>query len=82
MSSESKTRLNVEDIASVRTAILQYLEEHDCITNRLLRELTKIGYDQCIHVFGEMLRSGDLTKIGKASGTRYILPKKKRKKTL
>lgn len=79
MSADSKTRLNVEEIAFVRAAILRYLEEHDFITNRLLRELTNIGYDQCIHVFGEMLRSGDLTKVGKASGTRYLLSKMKRR---
>ena len=73
MSASSRTRLNDEDFANIRRAILHYLQTHEFISNRLLRGLTLIGYDQCIFVFGALLRSGELVKVGKGSATRYAL---------
>lgn len=78
MSASRRTRLNDEDLTHIRGAILSYLQEHEFITNRLLRGTTDIGYDQCIFAFGELLRSGDLVKVGTSSATRYILAKKRR----
>jgi hypothetical protein len=80
MPASSRTRLNDEDLAQIRGAIVNYLQKHEFITNRLLRGLADIGYDQCIFAFGELLRSGDLVKVGTASATRYVLAKKKRKR--
>lgn len=80
MTASSRTRLNDEDLAQIRCAILSYLEEHEFITNRLLRELTSFGYDQCIFAFNELMGSGDLVKIGTASATRYVPAEKKRKR--
>lgn len=80
MTASSRTRLNDEDLAHIRCAILNYLEDHEFITNRLLRGLTHYGYDQCTFAFNELIRSGDLVKVGTASATRYVPAKKKRKR--
>jgi hypothetical protein len=75
----TQTKVSDEEIAQIRRAVLNFLSEHEFISNRLLREVTNINYDQAIYVFGVLQRSGDLTRIGKASATRYALAKKRKK---
>lgn len=73
MEDVSRTRLSDEKLAQIRSAVLRYLENHEFITNRLLRGLTDIGYDQSIYVFADLKRSGDILRIGTSSATRYVL---------
>jgi predicted HTH transcriptional regulator len=73
MSDGSRTRLPDEKLAQVRSVVLRYLEKHEFITNRLLRGVSDIGYDQAIYVFAELMRSGDIVRIGTSSATRYVL---------
>jgi len=77
--SKSTTTLSDEQCAQVEDLIIRYLETHSHLTNRLLRELSGIGYDQAIYFFKLMTAKRRLTKIGEAGGTRYLLaPSKKR----
>jgi len=73
MNSGSRTTLAADTLAKVRVAIFRYLRDHESITNRALRELTGIGYDQAIDAFRKLQKSGDLNKEGVASATRYVL---------
>ncbi len=54
--------------------MIQYLATHPSITNRELRALTGVSYDQAITFFNFMVANGRLLRVGKASGTRYELP--------
>ena len=70
-------KLTQQELLQTQEIVLDYLKAHDAITNRALRHLTSsISYDQAIHFFNEMLFSGTLRRIGKASGTKYVLPDK------
>ena len=51
----------------------QYLARNPSITNRELRALTGISYDQAITFFNAMIANGRLVRIGKSSGTKYRL---------
>lgn len=75
----TRTKLNAEDFTGVREAIIRYLADHEYITNRLLRGITEIGYDQAIFAFNELVGEGTLNRIGSASATRYVLARKQRR---
>ena len=42
------------------------------VTNRLLRSLTGITYDEAIHFLGRMCDEGILQRRGRAGGTHYV----------
>jgi predicted HTH transcriptional regulator len=69
------TRLSKEEIKKVRSLVLRYLQDHDHITNGLLRKLSGITYDQAIHFFAEMIKEDLIERVGITSGIRYILRK-------
>lgn len=71
------TRLSKEEIRKVRSLVLSYLQDHDHITNGLLRKLSGITYDQAIHFFGEIIKEDLIERVGTTSSTRYILRKRK-----
>jgi hypothetical protein len=51
-----------------------YLSQHESITNRELRALTPLNYDQVVSFFNTMIAHGHLMRIGKTTSTKYILP--------
>jgi hypothetical protein len=53
---------------------LRYLRREPFINNSALRDLTGLNYDQAIHFFSRIVSEGALRRIGKAAGTRYIVP--------
>ena len=67
--------LTSEEAASCERHMIQYLVTHPSITNRELRALTGVSYDQAISFFNIMVVTGRLVRVGKASGTRYELPR-------
>ncbi len=69
-----RTKLSQGELLQTQEVVLDYLKTHDTITNRALRQMTSVGYDQAVHFFNEMVSSGVLLRIGKGSGTKYVLP--------
>jgi predicted HTH transcriptional regulator len=61
------------EIHSLQKQVFLFLETEPSVTNRKLRNLTGIGYDQAIYFFNSMLKSGKLVRVGKASATKYVL---------
>ena len=55
-------------------AVLDYVAKQGAITNRECREVTGLGYDSSIKIFGALCLMGMLRKTGAASGTKYVLP--------
>jgi len=53
--SGAPTTLSKEEIEKVKALVLRYLQDHNRITNRLLRELSGIAYDQAIYFFRQMI---------------------------
>lgn len=51
----------------------EYLRTHPAITNRELRAISAVSYDDAIRFLGRMVDEGLLTRMGKSSGTRYVL---------
>jgi predicted HTH transcriptional regulator len=70
---QSRTTLLEAQTAQVEKAVRIYLRQHESITNRKLRELTGIGYDQAIFFFAEMVKANRLSRIGTGSATKYVL---------
>ncbi len=70
----SRTVLTENEFTQVKEAVFPYFSRHESITNREIRELTNISYDQAINFFNRMVAQGHLKRVGKASGTKYVLP--------
>lgn len=71
----SRTKLSEADILLVWEQVCEFLKTHPFITNRTLRALSGINYDQAIHFFGYMVEQGELSREGKSSGVKYRLSK-------
>lgn len=71
-----KTRLSQRQIEAIDKAVMKYLKSNPFVTNKILRSITGINYDQAIQFFNTMLDSQRLQKEGVGSGTRYVLPHK------
>lgn len=67
----SRTKLSKMQVRETQRVVTAYLRTQPYITNRILRSLAKVNYDQAIQFFNLMLEKGVLQKEGKASGTRY-----------
>lgn len=74
--SKHPSRLAEEDLFNVQRIALDYLKTHEFVTNRILRKIAGVEYDQAIHFYNEMLKRKVIKKIGMASATRYILRKR------
>lgn len=79
ITSKLPTKLTEEDLVHVQRIALDYLKAHGFVTNRILREIAGVTYDQAIYFYGQMLKRKVLKKIGTASATRYLVPTKKAK---
>ena len=75
--SKFPTKLTDEDLIHIQRIALSYLKTHEFLTNRILRRIARVEYDQAIFFYGKMLKRKVLKRIGKASGTRYILSAKR-----
>ncbi|MDQ3745148.1 MAG: hypothetical protein M3444_12265, partial [Acidobacteriota bacterium] len=69
------TTLSKGEVARIMALVKSYLKKHSSISNRTLRELAGIGYDQAIYFFNMMVNERQLERGGKGSGTCYTLPK-------
>ncbi len=67
--------LDKNEFTQVKESVFAYLSRHQSTTNRELRALTNIGYDQTTNFFNKMVEQGCLRRVGKGSGTKYVLPK-------
>lgn len=67
--------LTEESLTKISDKVHLYLVSHGTISNRELRALTGITYDQAIYYFNCMVISGKMLRLGKSSGTRYQLIK-------
>ena len=68
--------LSEEEFDKARDLVLAYLAEHQSITNREFRALTKLDYDQAITFFKKMVTEGLLSRSGKTTSTRYFRKRK------
>lgn len=59
-----------------RAMVLRHLATQPGINNRTLRRLTGLNYDQAIKFFARMVEEGAMVRLGRASGTRYVLRKR------
>ena len=57
----------------VKSCVLDYLASNPRVTNRILRTLAPIEYDQATAVLGKMCKEGILARRGRAGGTHYVL---------
>lgn len=72
ITSQFPTSLTDKDLVQIKRVMLDYLKTHEFVTNRILREIVSVTYDQAIFFFGKMLKQKVLKKIGISSGTRYV----------
>ena len=59
---------------AIKRKVIAYVRANGSITNRQCRVLLGIGYDQCITLFNQMIEAGELARVGKSAGVRYVLP--------
>lgn len=69
------TTLSDSTVQVLEAKVFEYLQGNDHITNRELRSLTGITYDQAIYFFNKLLREEKLARIGVASATKYVANK-------
>jgi predicted HTH transcriptional regulator len=70
----SSHTLNEDRLAELEKLVLEFMCDHETITNRKLREISSINYDQAIYFFNRMIEKGTLKRIGVSSGIKYVLP--------
>lgn len=68
----NKNTLSEEDLNSTQLLVMNYLLSHNSITNRELRALTAINYDQAIWFFNRMVEAKQLVRVGTSSSTKYL----------
>jgi hypothetical protein len=71
--SKHKAKLTEDDLGHLERIAFDYLKTHDFVTNRIMRNIANISYDQAIFFFGQALKRKALKKIGAGSATRYLL---------
>ena len=70
----TKNKLPASEIERIRDTVLSYVIEGSSITNRQLRGLVGINYDQAIFFFNQMVLTDSLIRMGSYSATKYVLP--------
>jgi hypothetical protein len=68
-------KLSEQEFASAKEKVLAYLAARKSITNRELRALTQLNYDQAVSFFNKMIAYGYVTRLGKTTATRYERPR-------
>ncbi len=59
-------------VLRLESEVLAFLEENPSITNRRLRDIASVSYDEATQLFRDMLDRGCIKKLGKSSQTRYV----------
>jgi hypothetical protein len=70
---KAKNRLTPEQMVQVESSARAYMSSHGSISNREIRSLSGINYDQAIWFFNQMTTQGKFDRVGVASKTRYVL---------
>lgn len=65
-------RLKEGQLREVEEITMKFLELNPSITNRKLRQISGVNYDQAIFFFNYMIRKRRLRRVGVSSGTKYI----------
>jgi len=71
-SSTGSKKLSDNDFRAAKEMVLAYMASHNSITNRELRALTQLNYDQAVSFFNRMVAEGHFLRIGKTTTTRYV----------
>jgi len=71
-----RTRLTEKQYEHCWKLVLTYLGKQGNIRNRQFREVTGLGYDQAINFFKRATTEKRLARLGTASATHYVLPKR------
>jgi hypothetical protein len=66
--------LTEEQLLQVQRRVVDFLAHNPFITNRKLRDISGLSYDQAIMFFNTMLARGTLKRTGVASSTKYEIP--------
>lgn len=66
--------LSESELGRVEDLVMTHLQDTEFISNRQLRPIANITYDQAIYFFNHMIRQGRLSRVGIAAGTKYCLP--------
>ena len=64
------------DYNEALTATLGHLKVQGRITNKDVRSLTKLRYDQVVRLFRRAIDEGHIERRGRLSGTHYVLAEK------
>ena len=69
-------KINDSDYDEALEATLGHLKAQGRITNRDVRSLTKLRYDQVVRLFRRAIDEGHIERRGRLSGTHYVLAEK------
>lgn len=72
MAITGRTSMSDEKFVEAFSTVERYLKDHPFITNRELRSLTGLNYDQSIKFFNIAISRCLLQRQGKAGGTKYM----------
>lgn len=70
---EQKPRLYSSEYENAKARALKYLASNPHLTNRILRTLAPLTYDQAIAALGRMCDEKVLERHGNAGGTHYVV---------
>jgi hypothetical protein len=71
--SRPRTRITEKEFAEIVVSVRKFLKKESSITNRTLRVLTGLNYDQAISFFNIAVTRGVLRRSGRGSATHYTL---------
>jgi len=74
-----KTRIPREVYVECLASVRRHLNTNEKITNRKIREVTGINYDQAIAFFNLAIAENALIRKGLSGSTHYVLPPSKKK---
>ena len=69
---QGRTSLPDELYQEVLVEVREYLNQHERVSNSVLRSLTGLNYDQAIKFFKRATTDGIVAKRGETSGTHYV----------
>lgn len=72
------TKLSEVQLRSLEKLVTRHLGHRGSLTNRALRDIASISYDQAITLFNHLVSKHILRRIGSGSGTRYELAARRR----
>lgn len=75
MQGRGRTSLTDGEYEDARRVTVSFLKNEERVTNTILRRLAGVNYDQAIRFFGRAIADGTLVRMGRASGTYYVLNK-------